>query len=93
MAGLNLLRFINGPQAAAMAYGFHLKNTGESEDEKCVLVFDLGAGTLDVALMSLDDGVFEVKAAAGDLHLGGDDFDALLVDHFVREFQVRMFCC
>jgi L1 cell adhesion molecule like protein len=85
IAGLNVLRIINEPTAAAIAYGLDKKNSGQ--DERNVLIFDLGGGTFDVSLLSIDDGVFEVKATAGDTHLGGEDFDNRLVDHFVKEFR------
>jgi heat shock 70kDa protein 1/2/6/8 len=83
IAGLNVLRIINEPTAAAIAYG--LNNT--STTEKNVLIFDLGGGTFDVSLLSIDDGIFEVKATAGDTHLGGEDFDSRLVNHFIQEFK------
>jgi len=83
IAGLNILRIINEPTAAALAYGLD-KQDGV---ERNVLIFDLGGGTFDVSLLSMEDGVFEVKATAGDTHLGGEDFDNRLVSHFVEEFQ------
>ena len=83
IAGLNVLRIINEPTAAAIAYGLDKK----SEDEKNVLIFDLGGGTFDVSLLSIEDGIFDVKATAGDTHLGGEDFDHRLVNHFVTEFK------
>jgi L1 cell adhesion molecule like protein len=83
ISGLNVLRIINEPTAAALAYGLN----NDSEDEKNVLIFDLGGGTFDVSLLSIDDGVFEVKATAGDTHLGGEDFDHILMNHFVAEFR------
>merc|ERR1719192_2252584 len=85
IAGLNVLRIINEPTAAAIAYGLD-KNVKDG-NEKNVLIFDLGGGTFDVSLLTIDDGVFEVKATAGDTHLGGEDFDNVLVDHFVKEFK------
>jgi len=85
IAGLNVLRIINEPTAAAIAYGLDKKR--ENKGEKNVLIFDLGGGTFDVSILSIDDGIFEVKATAGDTHLGGEDFDNRLVDHFVKEFQ------
>lgn len=84
IAGLNVLRIINEPTAAAIAYGLGNKNT---DKETHVLIFDLGGGTFDVSILALDGGVFEVKATAGDTHLGGEDFDQRLVDHFAKEFQ------
>jgi len=83
IAGLNVLRIINEPTAAAIAYGLDKKKRGK---ETNVLIFDLGGGTFDVSVLTLDDGIFEVKATAGDTHLGGEDFDNRLVDHFVKEF-------
>merc|ERR1712173_278413 len=84
IAGLNVLRIINEPTAAAIAYGLDKKKgSGESN----VLIFDLGGGTFDVSILSIDDGVFEVKSTAGDTHLGGEDFDNRMVDHFVSEFK------
>ena len=82
IAGLNILRIINEPTAAAIAYGLDKKN-----DEKNVLIFDLGGGTFDVSLLSIDDGIFEVKATAGDTHLGGEDFDNILMKYFIDEFK------
>jgi heat shock protein 1/8 len=83
IAGLNVLRIINEPTAAAIAYGLDKKAAGESN----VLIFDLGGGTFDVSLLTIDDGIFEVKATAGDTHLGGEDFDNRLVNHFTQEFK------
>merc|ERR1712144_151496 len=83
IAGLNVLRVINEPTAAAIAYGLDKKTAGEMN----VLIFDLGGGTFDVSLLTIDDGIFEVKATAGDTHLGGEDFDNRLVNHFTQEFK------
>ena len=83
IAGLNILRLINEPTAAALAYGLDKKGKGERK----VLIFDLGGGTFDVSLLTIDDGVFEVNATAGDTHLGGEDFDALIVDWAAEEFK------
>ncbi|KAK9366141.1 heat shock protein 70 family [Lipomyces kononenkoae] len=83
IAGLNVLRIINEPTAAAIAYGLDKKADGERN----VLIFDLGGGTFDVSLLSIEEGIFEVKATAGDTHLGGEDFDNRLVNHFVAEFK------
>jgi len=83
IAGLNVLRIINEPTAAAISYGLNNKQQGESN----VLIFDLGGGTFDVSLLSIDEGIFEVKATAGDTHLGGEDFDQRMMDHFVKEFK------
>ena len=83
IAGLEALRIINEPTAAALAYGLD-KNF---EGERNVLIFDLGGGTFDVSLLTIDDGMFEVKATAGDTHLGGEDFDSRMVSHFIEEFK------
>jgi L1 cell adhesion molecule like protein len=83
ISGLNVLRVINEPTAAAIAYGLDAKIS----DERNVLVFDLGGGTFDVSLLTIEEGVFVVKATAGNLHLGGEDFDHRLVNHFVQEFK------
>jgi len=85
IAGLNVLRIINEPTAAAIAYGLD-KKRNSSGRESNVLIFDLGGGTFDVSILTIEDGIFEVKATAGDTHLGGEDFDNRLVDHFVKEF-------
>ncbi|XP_059826949.1 heat shock cognate 71 kDa protein-like [Hypanus sabinus] len=83
IAGLNVLRVINEPTAAAIAYGLDKKGKGEHN----VLIFDLGGGTFDVSILSIDDGIFEVKSTAGDTHLGGEDFDNRMVNHFIEEFK------
>jgi len=83
IAGLTIMRIINEPTAAALAYG--LQN--EKQGERNILVFDLGGGTFDVSLLVLDSGVFEVKATSGNTHLGGEDFDGRMVNHFIKEFQ------
>lgn len=83
ISGLNVLRIINEPTAAAIAYGLDKKIQGERN----VLIFDLGGGTFDVSLLTIEEGIFEVKATAGDTHLGGEDFDNRLVNHFVQEFK------
>jgi heat shock protein 1/8 len=83
IAGLNVLRIINEPTAAALAYGLDRKAAGEQN----ILIFDCGGGTHDLSVLTLDDGVFEVKATAGDTHLGGEDFDNLMVDYCVQEFK------
>tara|TARA_B110000977_G_scaffold199291_1_gene286241 strand:- start:2589 stop:4484 length:1896 start_codon:yes stop_codon:yes gene_type:complete len=85
IAGLNVLRIINEPTAAAIAYGLDKKNNNEGE--KNVLIFDCGGGTHDVSLLTIDDGIFEVKATAGNTHLGGEDFDTNMLNHFVTEFK------
>ena len=84
ISGLNVLRIINEPTAAALAYGLdkNLKN------EKNVLIFDLGGGTFDVSILTIDEGsIFEVRSTAGDTHLGGEDFDSRMVNHFIQEFK------
>merc|ERR1719181_553017 len=83
IAGLNALRIINEPTAAAIAYGLDKKNTGKATN---ILIFDMGGGTFDVSVLKIEDGVFEVKATAGDTHLGGEDFDTRIVEHCVKEF-------
>ncbi|RXG54656.1 Heat shock 70 kDa protein 1 [Armadillidium vulgare] len=102
IAGLNVLRIINEPTAAALAYGLGKREKErevgggggggggegkEKEKEKNALIFDLGGGTFDVSILSMEDGIFEVKSTAGDTHLGGEDFDNRLVTHFVEEFK------
>jgi len=82
IAGINVLRIINEPTAAAIAYGLDKKGSGERN----VLIFDLGGGTFDVSLLTIDDGIFEVKATAGDNHLGGEDFDNKLVEFCASDF-------
>jgi len=82
IAGLNVLRIINEPTAAAIAYGLNNKSS-----EQNVLIFDLGGGTFDVSLLNIDEGIFEVRATAGDTHLGGEDFDNLVMKHFITEFK------
>jgi len=84
IAGLNCMRIINEPTAAAIAYGLDKKGT---VGEQNILIFDLGGGTFDVSLLTIEEGIFEVKATAGDTHLGGEDFDNRLVEHFVTEFK------
>ncbi|XP_073426741.1 heat shock cognate 71 kDa protein-like [Dendrobates tinctorius] len=83
ISGLNVLRIINEPTAAAIAYGLD-KKVGS---ERNVLIFDLGGGTFDVSILTIEDGIFEVKSTAGDTHLGGEDFDNRMVNHFVGEFK------
>jgi len=84
IAGLDVLRIINEPTAAAIAYGLDKIDEGK---ERNVLIFDLGGGTFDVTLLTIDGGIFEVKATNGDTHLGGEDFDNRLVNHFIDEFK------
>jgi L1 cell adhesion molecule like protein len=85
IAGLNVVRIINEPTAAAIAYGLCMKpyNLGCSN----VFIFDLGGGTCNISLLTIEEEIFEVKAVAGDNHLGGEDFDNRLVNHFVQEFK------
>lgn len=85
ICGLNVLRIINEPTAAAIAYGLDKKGAGE----KNILIYDLGGGTFDVSLLTIDDGIFEVKATAGDTHLGGEDFDNRLVDFCMQDFKKK----
>ncbi|KAA1475720.1 heat shock protein 70 [Dentipellis sp. KUC8613] len=84
IAGLQVLRIINEPTAAAIAYGLDKKG-GESQ----IIVYDLGGGTFDVSLLSIDDGVFEVLATAGDTHLGGEDFDNRVIEYFVKQYKKK----
>ena len=83
IAGVEVLRIINEPTASALAYGI------DKEHDVTVLVYDLGGGTFDVSILTLGDGVFEVKATAGNNHLGGDDFDKIVQDYFVEEFKKK----
>jgi len=83
ISGMNVLRIINEPTAAAIAYGLDKKTEGERN----VLIFDLGGGTFDVSVLKIEEGIFEVKSTAGDTHLGGEDFDQRLVSHFIEEFK------
>lgn len=85
IAGLNVLRIINEPTAAALAYGLDKK----SSKEKNVLIYDFGGGTFDVSILTIDDAVFEVKATAGDTHLGGEDLDTIMVNYFAEEFKKK----
>ena len=81
IAGLNVLRVVNEPTAAALAYGL------EKEADRVVAVYDLGGGTFDISVLEIQKGVFEVKSTNGDTHLGGEDFDNRLVTHFSQEFK------
>eukprot|EP00771_Trimastix_marina_P000581 gnl/Trimastix_PCT/16.p2 GENE.gnl/Trimastix_PCT/16~~gnl/Trimastix_PCT/16.p2 ORF type:complete len:660 (-),score=257.11 gnl/Trimastix_PCT/16:60-2039(-) len=83
IAGLNVMRIINEPTASAIAYGLDKKDRGDMN----VLIFDLGGGTFDVSLLTISEGIFEVKATGGNTHLGGEDFDNRLVSHFTQEFK------
>ena len=84
ISGMNVLRIINEPTAAAIAYGLDKK---DDVGEKNILIFDLGGGTFDVSILAIENGIFEVKSTAGDTHLGGEDFDNRMVNHFVEEFK------
>jgi heat shock 70kDa protein 1/2/6/8 len=86
IAGLDVLRIINEPTAAAISYGLGKK---ASKGEMNVLIFDLGGGTFDVSLLTIEEGIFEVKATNGNTHLGGEDFDNRLVNHFLQEFKKK----
>merc|ERR1711979_45203 len=83
ISGLNVLRIINEPTAAAIAYGLDKKGSGERN----ILIYDMGGGTFDVSLLTIEDGIFEVKATAGDTHLGGEDFDNRIVDFCLQDFK------
>lgn len=83
IAGLNVLRIINEPTAAAIAYGLDRKET----HEKNILIFDLGGGTFDVSILAIEEGIFEVKATNGNTHLGGEDFDMKMVDYCMEDFK------
>merc|ERR1719329_249694 len=85
ISGLNVMRIINEPTAAAIAYGLDKKG-----GEKNILVFDLGGGTFDVTLLTIDNGVFEVLATNGDTHLGGEDFDQRVMQHFIKIFNKKV---
>ena len=83
IAGMNVMRIINEPTAAAIAYGL------DKKAEKNIMVYDLGGGTFDVSLLTIDNGVFEVVATAGDTHLGGEDFDQRVMQHFIKMFKKK----
>ena len=83
ISGMNILRIINEPTAAAIAYGLDKKGTGERN----ILIYDMGGGTFDVSILTIEDGIFEVKATAGDTHLGGEDFDNRIVDFCLQDFK------
>jgi heat shock protein 5 len=85
IAGLTILRIINEPTAAAIAYGLDKKTKAETR----IIVYDLGGGTFDVSLLSIDEGVFEVMATAGDTHLGGEDFDNRVIEYFVKQYKKK----
>ena len=84
IAGLQVLRIINEPSAAAIAYGLNKKG-----DESKIIVYDLGGGTFDVSLLSIEKGVFEVLATAGDTHLGGEDFDNRVIDYLIKSYEKK----
>merc|ERR1711892_1335344 len=83
ISGLNVLRIINEPTAAAIAYGL------DKKAEQNILVYDLGGGTFDVSLLTIDNGVFEVVATNGDTHLGGEDFDQRVMEHFIKLYKKK----
>jgi L1 cell adhesion molecule like protein len=85
ISGMEVMRIINEPTAASIAYGLDRKE--QNKGERNVLIFDLGGGTFDVSLLTIEEGIFEVKSTAGDTHLGGEDFDNRMVDHFVQQFK------
>merc|ERR1711934_455534 len=87
IAGLEVLRVINEPTAAALAYGLDKKEKGSGEDENNILVFDLGGGTFDVTVLTIVNGVFEVAATSGDTHLGGEDFDQRIMEEMIKVFR------
>lgn len=84
IAGLNVLRVVNEPTAAALAYGL-----GKDKGERQIVVYDLGGGTFDVSILTVEDGVFEVQATAGDTHLGGEDFDQRVIDFFTKQYNSK----
>ena len=84
IAGLDVKRIINEPTAASLAYGLD-----KTDKDKTIAVFDLGGGTFDISILELGDGVFEVKSTNGDTHLGGEDFDHNMVEHFCKEFKKK----
>ena len=85
IAGLTILRVVNEPTAAALAYGLDKKRDGETK----VLVYDLGGGTFDVSIVAIEDGVFEILSTAGDTHLGGEDFDNRVIEHLLSLYEKR----
>jgi len=91
IAGLDVLRIINEPTAAALGYGLDQQTAGAGEKENHVLVFDLGGGTFDVSVLRIEGGIVEVKATGGDTHLGGEDFDASMVDWILAELKKKKF--
>merc|ERR1719450_1462819 len=86
IAGLDVLRIINEPTAAALAYGLD-QSYASKKGETNILIFDLGGGTFDVSVLSIEEGIFEVQATGGDTRLGGEDFDQVLMEHLVQEFK------
>ena len=87
LAGLDVLRIINEPTAASLAYGFGLSSVASAKEEKIIAVYDLGGGTFDISILNITGGVFEVLSTNGDTYLGGDDFDSAIVDHWLHENQ------
>ena len=84
IAGLDCLRIINEPTAAALAYGLDKQH---EQGEKNILIFDLGGGTFDISILTVEEGMFEVKATGGDTHLGGEDFDNKMLEYCISEFN------
>jgi L1 cell adhesion molecule like protein len=96
IAGLNVLRIVNEPTAAAIAYGLDVKGEKGQDGEKketCILIFDMGGGTFDVSILAIAGTVFEVRATAGDPHLGGEDFDNRMLDHCIKDFKRKFKDC
>ena len=91
IAGLNVARIINEPTAATIAYGFERKADSQMQRERNVLIFDQGGGIFDVSLLTIEDGISEVKATAGENHLGNEDFDKRMVAHFLNEIKLTLF--
>jgi len=87
IAGFNVIQIINEPTAAAIAYGFDMRS--DCDGKRNILVFDLGGGTFDVSILTINGDVFEVKATGGNTHLGGEDFDNRMVSYFVEEFKEK----
>mmetsp|Transcript_128703 Transcript_128703/g.223199 ORF Transcript_128703/g.223199 Transcript_128703/m.223199 type:complete len:668 (+) Transcript_128703:143-2146(+) len=92
IAGLNVLRIVNEPTAAAIAYGLDAKAKESENTESNILIFDMGGGTFDVSILAIQDGVFEVRATAGDPHLGGEDFDNRMLEHCISDFKRKFKC-
>lgn len=86
IAGLNVLRVVNEPTAAALAYGL---DKTDDKTERQIIVYDLGGGTFDVSILTVDEGVFEVQSTAGDTHLGGEDFDNRVIEYFTKQYNKK----